>query len=140
MDRTSESISHRLMDGYGAGSAVMRRRVGWIGVSVWIGAISGLAFSVSIAFHFDNVFTVSLFLHRGRRRVSVLGCFGCLRLGLGVYQVRGKKKKAVGPVAWLRLSRRLEPVSIKCSVCFPGTNSNRKGETESKRGLDWVPG
>lgn len=71
MHRASESVSHGLMDGYRAGSAVVRRSVGRIGVPGRICAIDCITLSVSIPLHLDDVFTVSLVLHSDKNKCSV---------------------------------------------------------------------
>lgn len=111
MDRTRKPISHRLVDGYGAGGAVVRRRIGWIGLPVRICAIGGVAFSVSIPLHFDDVFTMSLVLHvdKGAARCDAL--LVASTWSSSCVSSPGGREKAVGQVGRSRISERLELVS-----------------------------
>lgn len=62
-----EAVCNWLVDGYGAGGAVVRRSAGRIRLPVGVRTIGGVSFSVAIPLHLDNLFmsTMSLLIHLG---------------------------------------------------------------------------
>lgn len=65
MNGTCETICDRLVDGYGAGGAVVGWNIRRIWLPVRVRTISGVPLSIAISLHLDDFFvgTMSLFVH-----------------------------------------------------------------------------
>lgn len=70
MHGTCEAVCDGLMDGYGAGGAVVGRSVRRIWLPVRVRTIGGVSLSIAISVHLDNFFvsSMSLFVHFSSRK------------------------------------------------------------------------